>query len=340
MKAAFKVFFAGFLCVFSYTSGAELERSYSSYRSSPGLLRFSTSSLEEKTDQEQPSCIHKSHSWAGDLSKRQSCDERHKPHSAPVSFQKELNETAKEQGENFLDTAVKSEKRLPLNRDNSIEKEPVSFIIEGEILEKFESPASCLTLKSVFIDGQQFMPKWLWQKIKNIQEKQKEKDWRGVCDLLDSIYDCSAEEEKTFPAEFAGTLSSLYIGACLRLFEESTHGDLGEPAKYNLCYAFCTEDASKIADALEFRLENQIVPLDGLSLSTTGVYLFTLGRFWESPKDFSKRDFGPVYSKAANVLNTEGAPSGHFISWALKQACFDQETKAVVEREKPEPFLF
>lgn len=235
--------------------------------------------------------------------------------SAPVSPQKKLGET------------------LEIKQESS-----GLYSIRGRILEEFESPSGVLALGSIDIDQKGDVPGWLKEKIEAVQ---KEKDRKKICELWGSVYDCSDEEEGTFPESFADKLRSLYITACLRLFEESPDKEKGEPSEYNLCYAFCTADAVNVKNALKFKPNGVVVELTDNVLAAAGVYLYTLGRLWENPETFEGREFGQVYRKAFGVLKSSpNRPDKNFISWVLQQAYKDDETQKKVATRKPEPFLY
>lgn len=123
-------------------------------------------------------------------------------------------------------------------------------------------------------------------------------------------------------------LDLLLLSTCIQLLETGIIQN-----EYNPCYAFAAHERL-ISNLLELNDIDEI-NVEGIFL-TASVYLYSLSAFLNGRRN--PNNFSNIYSLAITNLNQEN-PKKNFISWALKMAYDDSDTRDTAIKRKPMPSL-
>lgn len=162
--------------------------------------------------------------------------------------------------------------------------------------------------------------------IDEIQKRSEEKDWKGLLDSLDAVYDLDVADLDKATWKVFDLIDKV---AMLKLFEANP-----ESLEYNPCYSFCTS-----------RLLREYFCYPGSDnddpdkvLQTAGVYLYALGNFLSGEK--KPEQYGPGYQNAVKLLadlEREKKTVQNPIGWAITSANEDAETRGYVQKCNPKP---
>ncbi|MDR2781945.1 MAG: hypothetical protein LBB21_05860 [Holosporaceae bacterium] len=158
----------------------------------------------------------------------------------------------------------------------------------------------------------------------------QQKKWKEACEVSDQFFKhkfkdfVSAEESAT--KLLVDFLHSVSIGLGIRLCETQTEYDCRVQQKYGPCYAFCTIDhVNDLFEIWNGKAESGRINKD--ILQTAAVYLYVLHNFQCSGS--INPQYSTPYQIAFQNMLQNGVPTRNFISWALKMASLDSETKKI-----------